>query len=140
VVPVRKIGIQYAVIVNSQLPMVVLYYPDRKSQRPRGQNAGFGLGGYGAGGYDETAGYGEEIEGDGAGYAGASSRGVRGQFGTSDTPVITDAQRSQLLALDENMSIEIRRTTFTMQFIWKPTPKQDRLAAPPTDGAQPEGG
>lgn len=125
-VPVRKLGITHATLKASSRPELVPFYPNGKPTQNQMGLAGFGTQG-------DVSGFGGGLPGGmPGGLPGGLPGGVPGGIpggipggrpmvpGNPGTPGAPGEK-------DPNAPIEIRRTTFTLQFVWKPTPVSERV-------------
>jgi len=115
--PVRVIGISHATIATSSNNKDVLFYPNGKPNAGGGRQGASPFGGGGPGAFNP---------------AGGNPVGAGGLGG--GRPVIGDEDKGP------GQPIQIRQTTFTIQFVWKPTPvgkARDDIAAVAAAAAPP---
>ncbi len=125
-VDVRKMGISHAVILKDEVRPFE-YYPYGKPPGMRGTDGGMGRGFAGLGGGQPGMG---ALPGEDVGF-GSSPMGPMGRPGVRPRP------RPE----KETKVIPLKKTTFTLEFVWQPIPVLEREENPPeAPAAEGEGG
>jgi type IV pilus assembly protein PilM len=115
--PVRLIGITHATLSDSSTPKFIPFWPNgRPNAGGPGRPGGFGPGGFGPG---ATA-PGSFPTGSAPGAIGPGAIGP----GAGNRPILVEGEQGP------GQPINIPQTMFTLQFVWKPTPRAERKAPP----------
>ena len=126
-VPVRQIGISHATIVRSYPRVKVKFYPLGQGPRVDYDALSAGRGRFGADPTMAPDAGAFEPRADGFGAAPGGARRGGG--------LLYAAKGLSTRAQTQPTFIEIPQTKFTIQFVWKPIPKEERQAEPPSAGA-----
>lgn len=139
-IPVRKLGLTHPYVKSVSNPMQFKYVPNaRRSLLLAGLGGESGMSDPAAGGSS----YGSGADAGGGtvppGRGPADSGAIPGPEGV---PGAVDPNSIEIVDPNEKaVEIEARRTQFVIEFVWKPTPKEERLAVePPPPEVAPEEG